>query len=238
MLNNLQTLINTDIILIEPGHRYQLKSNKEINFKSVTQLIDAQFKPFDKLKIARKLVSNFQKYKNHSVESLIKEWDYSRDRGSYIHKELQDYIEDGIRPRSNRGLAGAKWFKKQSTKFGDKVFPEVIIYDESLKIAGSVDLLIFNSRLNECYLFDWKTNKKIDYEGFRGQKGLTKASRTLDDCKYNKYSLQTSFYKYLLENKFNIPIKKTFLVHLTHDNNVDLIETDYLKHNISIMLSK
>tara|TARA_Y100000294_G_scaffold171636_1_gene185352 strand:- start:966 stop:1676 length:711 start_codon:yes stop_codon:yes gene_type:complete len=236
MIENLNELKNADIKLVDPGHRYVLGSNKKINFQSVTEIVDEQFEPFDKVRIATKLVKIFHKYREYTVESLIDEWDSKRDRGSYIHKELENYIEKGIQPDSSRGSIGAEWFDNNIADYGDKIFTEIIVFDEKLKIAGTIDLLVFDSKKNNCYLFDWKTNEKIDYEGYRGQTGITSASYDLDDCRYSKYSLQTSLYKYILEKRFNIILKDTYLIHLTPYHDVDIIRTDYLEDNLLKMI--
>ena len=59
MIENLNEIKNADIKLLEPDHRYVLGSNKDINFKSVTELVDEQFEPFEKVRIATKLVTRF-----------------------------------------------------------------------------------------------------------------------------------------------------------------------------------
>ena len=236
MIENLNELKNADIKLVEPDHRYVLGSNKNINFKSVTEIVDEQFEPFEKVRIATKLVTRFRKYRGYTVKSLINEWDLARDRGSYIHKELENYIEKGVQPDSSRGSMGAEWLDNNINNYGDKIYTELIVFDEELQIAGTIDLLVFNSKKKECYLFDWKTNKKIDYEGYRGQKGITSASYNLDDCRYSKYCLQTSLYKYLLEKRFNIILKNTYLIHLTGYYDVDIIKTKYLEDNLLEMI--
>ena len=62
MIEKLNNLISEDIKLIEKDHKYVLGSNKGIHFRSVTEIIDSHFKPFDKWRVARALTKNNHKY--------------------------------------------------------------------------------------------------------------------------------------------------------------------------------
>ena len=96
--NKIKELLETEITLEEDAHKYILASDKKKVFKNCTDIVDENFEPFDKNRIANKLVNNFRKYRHYSAEELIAEWDASRDRGTLIHTELQRYIENGEQP--------------------------------------------------------------------------------------------------------------------------------------------
>ena len=64
-------LFNNDIELIEPEHRYALKSNPEIEFTSVTSLTSKYFEPFNKFEVAKRLVETNVKYFGMTVDQLI-----------------------------------------------------------------------------------------------------------------------------------------------------------------------
>ena len=78
-------LFNNDIELIEPEHRYALKSNPEIEFTSVTSLTSKYFEPFNKFEVAKRLVETNVKYFGMTVDQLIAKWDESRDFGTLVH---------------------------------------------------------------------------------------------------------------------------------------------------------
>jgi len=67
----MRNIIDKDIILKEPGHKYILKTDPSIDFQSVTEIIGNYFKPFDKQAIAEKLVATNIKYADTTVEALI-----------------------------------------------------------------------------------------------------------------------------------------------------------------------
>ena len=79
------------ISLEEESHTYSLL-NSDIEFKSVTEFIHTFFKPFDEQKIAKKLTQTNLKYKGMSVEQLINSWNKRRDRGTIVHKQIEDFV--------------------------------------------------------------------------------------------------------------------------------------------------
>lgn len=92
---------------------------------------------------------------------------------------------------------------------------EQVVSDDELLIAGQIDCLFFDLRDNEYYLYDYKTDKKIETSNYFGKfKKLN-----LDDCNYNKYSLQVYLYKYILEKHTSIRIKDCKIVWLNKDQN-------------------
>ena len=234
--NKIKELIETEITLEEDAHKYILASDKKKVFKNCTDIVDENFEPFNKKRIAKKLVRRFPKYRHYTVKGLIAEWDASRDRGTLIHTELQRYIENGEEPTTERGHFGVAWFVDAINLDGVESFCEVIVFDEDLGIAGTVDLLTYNSKSGECNIYDWKTSKVIDREGYRGKTGITNATYDLQDCRFIKYSLQTTLYKYMLEKSFDIPIEGMYLIHLDAFS-ADLISAQHLRTHVKQIIS-
>ena len=79
------------INLEEDTHTYFLQ-NSNINFQSVTEFIHTFFKEFDENKIANKLTSSHPRYTGMTAKELIEKWNSNRDRGTKVHKEIEDYI--------------------------------------------------------------------------------------------------------------------------------------------------
>ena len=88
----MRNIVDKDIILKEPGHKYVLKTDPRIDFHSVTEVIGNYFQPFDKQAIAEKLVARNIKYADTTVEALIAQWDAARDYGTKVHNEIELYI--------------------------------------------------------------------------------------------------------------------------------------------------
>ena len=212
MIKNIDILKNSSIHLREDDHKYLLG---DIEFDSVTTIMSKQFNPFDADAIATKLVTTHPKYQSMTKEELLLDWEIRRDAGTAVHEELEEYILNKTYPKWKKSVAGAKWIDTQLKNFGDTYFPEIIVFSEKHKIAGTIDLLVHDSKTNNCYIFDWKTSAKIDMIG--RESGITTASSNLTNCKFDQYSLQLSAYSYLLNNYHNILVKDTYIVHLMED---------------------
>lgn len=85
---------------------------------------------------------------------------------------------------------------------------EFIVGDPNLGIAGRFDRLYWNLEDQEYQIWDFKTDKKIDYTG-KGKLALFNVS----DCSFEKYCLQTSLYKYLIETKIGEKIGQSKIVY-------------------------
>lgn len=116
------------------------------------------------------------------------------------------------------------------------------IFDESHRIAGTIDLIVKNG--NGLDIYDWKRSEKIvdantglpitvDTWGKRGVGGLSDIS----DTSYNRYCLQQSLYRYILEKNYGISILNMYLVvlHPKYDRYYK-VEVPYMKDKIEYIL--
>ena len=76
------------IALKKDTHEYVLSSRPDTKFVSVTEIVEKFFQKFDSDKIAEKLIKNYPKYSNYTIESLINEWDYRARRGNNLHDQI------------------------------------------------------------------------------------------------------------------------------------------------------
>jgi hypothetical protein len=85
---------------------------------------------------------------------------------------------------------------------------EMMVYDEDIKICGSIDMLFINPDGTLC-IYDWKFSKEIQYNSFSGKKV---PHVNMEDCNLSHYSLQLNVYRIILERKYGFTIKDMFLV--------------------------
>ena len=215
-------LVSSGVYLRKHDHVYILEDGTELT-KSVTNIVDSQFPYFDKELIARSLTKRVPKYQHLTAEELIDEWNEARDHGSLVHEELDLYIKEGTEPFEDKSIAGRDWFDENISKYGDQFFSEILVYSKDYEIAGMIDLLVFNSKTKKCSIFDWKTSKKIDRTN--SKKAITAECYGLKNCRFDQYSLQLSFYSYLLEKSHGIKVNDQYIVHLMEDD-VDKIKAD------------
>jgi len=115
------------------------------------------------------------------------------------------------------------------------------IFDEQHQIAGTIDLISKNG--NSFEMYDWKRSKKVvnSYNGEpiinnKWQSGVGQLS-DIDDTSYNRYCLQQSLYKYILEKNYGINVSKMYLVVLYPDyDKYYKLEVPYLKDRAEYIL--
>jgi len=226
---------NNQITLNESDHKYILHGSEHINFTSVTTCISQFFEGFDKIKIATKLKQKIPKYRNLTIDDIIGSWDQAAQFGTDVHKEIEDYINQNKTPSIDRSLLGINWLNSYLIKSDFDLFPETIIFCEELKIAGTIDLLLYDKINNIYSIIDWKTSKKIDTVGYNNKTGNKPETKDLLDTNFNHYSLQLSLYRYLLEKIYSIKIYDQIIVHLT-ESSVHSYLTDNLSSHIKSIL--
>ena len=174
-----------------------------------------------------------------------KEAKKGQDRGSLVHlvseqrlynkESLEDFNFDlDIKNLAVKAINQACRFVENNKNL-IPVKTELIVGDEKAKVAGQCDALLYDISSGEYVLLDWKTDKKLlktnPFQSFKPP------LNHLDDCEYNKYSLQLSMYKYFLEENADIEIAKSIIVHVNEDNKDYTIHTlPYLKKEIKEIL--
>lgn len=238
MDNKRPPIYNPDLIFDEAKHKYWLKSDPNIKFTSATTFIGKFFAPFNGPAIARNLVETNPKYKDYTVKSLLAEWNKSGTHGTHVHNQIENYILGDEECIVEKKAELAKdWINDTFDLSKHILYPEVRVASPKWKISGTIDLLAYNPDTDEYIIGDWKTNKKIDTTSYRGKKGIKKSTRHLDDCKYVKYALQMSLYRFILELEFGIAVKKQILIHLK-PKELDLYFTPYYEKEIENMLKE
>ncbi len=213
----MKNIIDPNISLESETHRYTLSTDPDLEFESVTTLVARFFEPFESVKIASDLVANNEKYVGRTVEELIAEWDAKRDHGTSVHGQIEEYLRNETIATEPKALLALKWLGKYRMKSELKLFPEVIVYSKKLKIAGTVDLLVQDLLTGKYELLDWKTSKRIYTKSYAGKTGINSVTKDLLDCNFTRYSLQLSFYRYLLEKQHGLDVSGQYIVHLKDD---------------------
>ena len=232
----MNSIIDPNISLETETHRYFLATSPDLEFESVTTLVSRFFEPFDKVRIASSLIANNKKYFGLTVDDLIAQWDSKRDHGTIVHSQIEEYLKHHTTPTDLKALAALKWLKKYQLKSELKLFPEVIIYSEEHKLAGTIDLLVQDQITGKYELLDWKTSKSIDTTSFDGKVGINTITKDLLDCNFNHYSLQLSFYRYLLEENYGINISNQYIVQINDDYCHSYI-APYLQTHVTAILN-
>ena len=231
----MNNIFDKTISLIEPGHKYVLETNPSLKFRSVTEIVGDYFEAFDKHTIANNLVSNNPKYMHLQAEDLIAKWDAARDYGTKIHKEIEDYLKEGKYPEEVKSVYAVEWLKKYQMKSDVDIFSEIKVYSTELNIAGSIDILAHDKKADTYEVIDWKTSKNIETKSFNDKMGTHPVTSNLQDCKFVHYSLQLSFYRYILEQYYGLTINNQLIAHLKEDGCTGYVGRYYQKEVIDII---
>lgn len=222
------------ITFIDKDHKYFLDNGKEL--ESATNFISRFFEKFDKDYWSKYVA----KRDGFTVKEVLTKWgDKSKDAcdfGTLVHNYAESIIKKTIMPepitRKEKMYFEAVdlFMTNESYEFFDA---ETIVGSPKLGIAGTIDGL--SKKNNKIFLIDWKTNEKIDFQGYK-DKRCNEPIIHLPDCKFTKYSLQLSLYRYILEKEYNYEVGGQKLIHLYPDGTYNKIDVDYLKDEIEHML--
>lgn len=163
----------------------------------------------------------------------------ARDLGTFLHEQIENYYL-GIDYLETEEFDQFKNFINDHRG----LMPyrsEWRVFDENFNIAGTIDLIVSNGINHDIY--DWKRSKKVinTHNGKpivqnKWQQGVG-GLRHIDDTSYNRYCLQQSLYKYILEENYRIKIDNMYLI-VIYPKNDDYykITVPYLKSEIEHIL--
>ncbi|MDB4430252.1 PD-(D/E)XK nuclease family protein [bacterium] len=225
--------IKAPITFDEPSHTYTHNNTGE-KFTSVTTLLGKYKKPFD----ADTAATRVAKREGVSKEMVLEMWDKEKnracDRGTEIHKLLEDYITYGEQADHWSWLY--KSYDKSSNwnidKFS-KVLCEQLVWNEEFKVSGLADL-IYEHKDNTFTIGDFKTNKRYRFSSDYGEYMLPPLDH-LPVCEHSTYGLQLSLYAYLYEQITGKKCRKLVIYYLEKDRFV-AHHPSYMKAEVKELL--
>lgn len=218
----------------EPTHIYTVKGSSE-GIVSITKFLHEFFPHFD----ADAVIVNMMKSKKWpdskwygmSPQAIKDAWNANGRQASEAGTDMHLGIEmvmngaEDVVPDSTKETIEWKYFWNYWNKdslIWEPWRTEWEIWDEDLKLAGSVDM-IYRNRINGTFaVYDWKRSKEIKMEN-NFQSGFGPVSH-LPDCNYWHYTLQLNMYRWMLEKHYGIVVSEMALV-IMHPNN-----TNYRKY--------
>lgn len=229
------------ISFLEEPHLYLIDGKEVPGLLSVTQFIHRLFKPFDAKCVINNMMKSTNwltsKYYGKSVDEIIKEWDSIKndaaDKGTKMHFAIEQFYTKTVSPeyyiQPDKEILNTVEYNHFMNFYKDYMYLKPFkiewrIFDEVVKIAGSVDMVFHDPDNENClYIYDWKRSKCINFSN-RFQKGLGELNH-LDDCNFNHYSLQLNIYKKIIETNYKYKVTKLAIV-VFHPNNPTYIKID------------
>ena len=153
---------------------------------------------------------NKTKHTNKSLENAVSlraawyldQWDRTRDHacelGSAIHAELEGaaYHSQQIKDETVVYDISQESILELQDFSSNRVYPELLIFNDEHLVAGQADKVFKQG--NYVDIHDYKTCKKIDLEGFRGETLLAPFTQ-IPNANYWIYNIQLSMYGWMLE---------------------------------------
>jgi hypothetical protein len=191
------------------------------NFRNVSSITKSVFPPFDTNRVAANCSrSPKPEYRNKSPSQIMRMWGNSRILGNKLHDLIDKFYNEEYFVPSNlanslqSSLTQFMTFnnKKKDVEGWDIFRTEWRIFDEELKVAGTLDA-IFMDKDGKYHLVDWKRVKDIKKRAYnKGERATAQGLTHLLNCNYNQYALQLNTYKYILERRYGIKIETQRLV--------------------------
>jgi hypothetical protein len=222
-----------DIEFQEEGHLYTIRGDKY--YKSCTTWVKSFFEKFNPDEIIDKMMSSDQWPKNKyfgmtkpEIKSLWSEnGKKAAEFGTSLHKHIEEFYNGIDFPASYP--VELSYFARFYFDHPELVpfRTEMMIYDEDIRICGSVDMLFLNED-GSLSIYDWKFSKEIQTHSY-GKKGIGPLSH-MNDCNTSHYSLQLNVYREILERKYGFVIRDMVLVFMHRD-----LYESYVKYPVSRM---
>jgi len=202
-----------DITFQENGHIYTIKGKN--GYTSCTTWVKSFFEKFDANKIIDKMMAKpdwcnskyFGMTKYEIKELWRKNGAEAATFGTQMHACIEHYYNGCMDESDMPEWAYFINFRNDHAHM-EPFRTEMMVYDEDIKICGSIDMLFINPD-GTLSIYDWKFSKEIQYNSFSGKKIQPV---NMEDCNLSHYSLQLNVYRIILERKYGFTIKDMFLV--------------------------
>jgi ATP-dependent exoDNAse (exonuclease V) beta subunit len=248
-----------NIQFFEEGHKYQIKTDPNTKYTSVTTWNHSHFPHFD----ADSVITNMMKGRNWkeghkywgmTPEEIKTKWNTNgisvSSAGTDMHFEIECFMNDKriqgeythkdlYKINKYREKKSLEWnYFIEFIKDTPDLKPyrtEWTVYHEDLKLAGSIDM-VYENPDGTLSIYDWKRAKDITTVNTFNKYALTESISHMPDSNFWHYALQLNTYKAILEQKYDKKVIDLYLVKIHPDNEektYELIKLPDLSKNIA-----
>lgn len=184
------------VIFDEESHTYtNIHTNR--NYKSVTTLLGDYKSHFDSDAHATRISKREGVTKEFILEMWEAETKKATDKGTKIHKIMEDYVKSSTKLEGFDNLYTS--YDSTVNEFVGKynnILSEQLLFHNDYEIAGTADLIFEKS--NTFIVGDFKTNKKFRFKSDFNDYFKAPINHLMY-CEFNSYALQLSIYAYMHE---------------------------------------
>ena len=252
------------IQFFEEDHKYVITNDPNNKYTSVTTWNHSHFPVFNANLIIKNMMKgkNWKeghKYWGLTAEEIKQQWSSNSSAvsgaGTDLHFEIECFmnnpdIESGYKKgykhsdlheaylQNPKAIEVVEWdYFINFVKDHPELKPyrtEWTIYDEDLKISGSIDM-IYENPDGTLSIYDWKRSKDITRVNNFNKFAINKLICHMPDANFWHYALQLNTYKRLIERKYGKTVTDLYLVRLHPDaeeKNYELIKLPDLTKEI------
>ena len=241
------------------GHKYEILCDKDSKYTSVTTWNHNHFPKFNADLIISNIFRGKSwgpghKYWGQTAEQIKEGWKNNGDAvasaGTNLHERIEHFMND--EDFQDNEYTQKELYEKYKSINKDKTdeqieweyfiqfvkdHPELkpyrtewMIFDEELKLAGSIDM-VYENPDGTLSIYDWKRSKDITKVNSWKKFAVNPLICHMPDTNFWHYALQLNTYKTILERKYGKQVTKLCLVRLHPDNKeqtYELIEVPIL----------
>lgn len=161
---------------------------------------------------------------------------FACNRGTEAHLQMQLCIEgEPYRCDDPEVLCGLRVLDLLPNEW-EAFAAEKEIYSDRADLAGSVDLIIRNTRTQQLAIIDWKCSDKLRDKLYSfGYKKQRAPMHHLDDSDGAQYALQLSIYRWILAEEYGYDVSCLILVSL-HPDKPFFTEVPYLEEEVDYIM--
>ena len=235
---------DSQIKFYQRGHKYEIKSDPNSKYTSVTTWNHKHFPKFDADAVIQNIFNSKgwgpeHKYWGQTAEQIKASWKSNGDAvsgaGTSLHERIENFMND---KRFNFDYSHKELYEVYKGDY-KQVDPQVeweyflqfvgdhpelkpyrtewMIYDEDLKLAGSIDM-VYENPDGTLSIYDWKRSKDISKVNGWNKFATNPLICHMPDSNFWHYALQLNTYKGILERKYGKIVTKLCLVRLHPDN--------------------
>ena len=151
-------------------------------------------------------------------------------RGTAYHKKREEEVRSGVTVHDSKEYYTLTGDPLASKIEADGVYPELLLYDDELEIAGQADWVLKSG--NTIHIKDYKTSKDVSKLGFMEEMLLYPLNGLLN-AKFYVYSVQMSLYAYILERQ-GYDIGSLVIEHVDGrtQETIDVLPTSYYRDEV------
>ena len=218
-----------DMQFVESTHKYTIITDPDSKYDSVTTWNHSHFSHFNATLIIKNMMKGKNwnpenKYWGMTAEEIKKKWSQDGLKAASLGTALHYAIECFINQQPNNELCVTNSVEWSYFLEFTRAFPELKpyrtewrIYDEDIKLAGSIDM-VYENEDGTLSIYDWKRCKEISKVSAFKKHAKTACINYIPDTNFWHYSLQLNTYKAILERKYGVLIRDLYLVQLHEEN--------------------